>query len=82
MERKRFMTESDPPVPHVKAHGCAFAIGVFIFIVLTLMALLSTHLATGKLPGPNDNLGFAIIALVLWVVWLGVAVLLFRSARK
>jgi hypothetical protein len=51
------------------------------FVALTLVALLSTYI-TGLLTNPGDATGFAVITLVLWVVWLGVAILMFRAARK
>lgn len=61
--------------------GCFFAIGILFFIILTLVALLSTYI-TSQLTNPNEAPWFAVITAVLWAVWLGVLLLLVRALRR
>lgn len=75
------MADSKPPSPSVELGGCGFAIGVVFLLVLAIVALFSTHLAS-VLTRPDDAKFFAVISAVLWVVWLGIAVLMFRASQK
>ena len=74
------MNDANPP--STRSTGWGIALGIVVFIVLTLMALASTY-ATSQLSSiPIVATGLAVFTLILWVSWLWVLVLLVRALRE
>ena len=75
------VTDSYPPKLPASVRGCGFAIGVLLLVLLSLVGLLSTHLALG-LTRRDDAFAAGVFAVIVWALWLGLAVLLFRASQK
>jgi hypothetical protein len=76
------MADSDSSRTPDKSSGCAFAIGVLVFIALTLVALFSTHLVGLVSSSQTDAIWAAVTLAIVWAAWLGCLILLVRSLRK
>ena len=77
------MANLDPPRPPPKLGGCAFILGLLFFIVLSLLAIISTLLAqaTNAL-STSDTMWFTRISAVLWPVWFVSLLLLITASRR